>query len=35
MQQLGNDVVITDVEGNTMTIAGVSLSDLNREDFTF
>ena len=35
MQQLGNDVVITDVEGNTMTIAGVSLSDLNREDFIF
>lgn len=35
MSQVGEDVVISDGLGNTITLLGVSLSDLDVEDFVF
>lgn len=35
MSQAGADVVIDDLDGNTLTLAGVSLSDLDKDDFMF
>ena len=35
MIRFGNDVVIDDLGGNTLTLLGVDLADLDKIDFVF
>ena len=35
MSQVGSDVVISDLAGNTITLSGVTLGDLDANDFIF